>query len=148
MVLPVFLSRHSACKKKEFMRFVKVALLAAAALTLGACSEPTPLGDTLMFPPGINVQYLGKPGKLYGISQCAQGSLTGHTCLIFPPHDPQSQAVIINGSTVHELQLFAKVDPHNPVQYLVVDAQNRTVLTTTGRHDEQGNIDLAPYRME
>lgn len=129
------------------MRDLKVALL-AATWVLTACSESPTLPDTLMFPPGLSVQYLGQPGKLYGTSQCAQGSLTGHTCLIFPPHDPQSQAVIVSGSQMHALQLFAKVDPANPVQFIVVDAQDRRILTTTGRHDEYGNIEIAPLLVE
>ena len=129
------------------MRFLKVALL-AATLALTACSESPSLPDTLMFPPGLSVHYLGQPGKLYGTSQCAQGSLTGSTCLIFPPHDPQSQAVIISGSQVRELQLFAKVDPANPVQFIVVDAQDRRILTTSGRHDEYGNIEISPLLVE
>lgn len=101
-----------------------------------------------MFPPGLSVQYQGQTGKLYGTSKCAQGSLSGHTCLIFPPHAPQSQAVIIIGNKAHELELFAKVDPSNPVQFIVVDAQNRRILTTTGRHDEYGNIEIAPTVLE
>lgn len=135
------------CAKKEFMRFLKVALL-MAAVTLTACSDTPSLPDTLMFPPGLQVEYLGQPGKLYGTSQCAQGHLTGNTCLVFPPHDPQSKAVIISGSRVHELQLFARVDPHNPVQFIVVDEQDRRILSTNGRHDEYGNIEIAPLWVE
>ena len=57
----------------------------AAAFVLSGCFDEHALPETLMFPPGIDIEYLGKPAKLYGTSQCAQGQLTGNSCLIFPP---------------------------------------------------------------
>ena len=131
----------------KFMRFLKVASL-SALLALTACSEQAMLPDTLMFPPGLNVEYLGQPGKLYGTSQCAQGQLTGHTCLIFPPQSPRSKGVIISGSEMYEVQLKAKIDPKDPTHYLIVDASGRVILRTNGRHDEYGNIELAPLLVE
>ena len=129
------------------MRFLKVASI-AAALVITACSDIAPLPDTLMFPPGLSIHYQGKPAKLYGTSQCAQGQLSGHTCLIFPPENPQSSAVIISGPQIFELKLFAKRDPENPAQYVVVDAKDRRILSTNGRHDEYGNIEIAPLMVE
>lgn len=116
----------------------------AAALVLTGCFEESPLEDTLMFPPGVDIHYHGQPAKLYGNSQCAQGTLSGNTCLIFPPHRPHADGVIINGKHVLEVQLQVRKDPANPVYYIIEDQFGAHVLSTTGRHDEYGNIDIRP----
>lgn len=113
-------------------------------LALLGCSDPAPLDDTLLFPPGVDIQYRGQPAKLYGTSQCAQKQLTGHTCLIFPPHAPQADGVILSGKKVFEVQLTARKDPKNPVYYIVEDQNGEHVVTSSGRHDEFGNIDIRP----
>lgn len=120
----------------------------ATALVLTGCFEESPLEDTLMFAPGLDIEYLGQPAKLYGTSQCAQGQLMGHTCLIFPPHKPQAQGVIISGKRLYEVDLKVRKDPANPVYYRIEDQRGRLVLSTTGRHDEEGNIDIRPVVLE
>ena len=117
----------------------------AAAFVLSGCFDEHALPETLMFPPGIDIEYLGKPAKLYGTSQCAQGQLTGNSCLIFPPHEPRATCVILSGQQVREVALTAIRDPQDPVRFIVQDAQGRRLLSTTGRHDEHANIQLAPY---
>ena len=119
----------------------------AAALVLTGCLEESPLQDTLMFPPGLDIQYHGQAAKLYGTSQCAQGALTGHTCLIFVPHRTEAQGVIINGQHALQVQLTVRKDPSNPVYYLVEDQFGALVVSTTGRHDEYGNIDIRPVEL-
>ena len=128
------------------MRFPHLAAL-AATFVLSGCLEESPLQDTLMFPPGVDIQYLGQAAKLYGTSQCAQGQLTGHTCLIFPPDKPQSAGVIISGKRAYEVRLSVRQDPKNPVYYLVEDQNGRPILSSTGRHDEYGNIDIRPTEL-
>ena len=123
------------------MRFAQLAAL-AASFALTGCLTESPLKDTLMFPPGIDIQYRGQPAKLYGTSQCATGQLTGHTCLIFSPQKPTADGVIISGKRIHEVALSVRQDPQNPVYFLIEDQKGRTVLSTTGRHDEYGNIDI------
>ena len=125
------------------MRFPYLAALAATVVLTG-CFDESPLDDTLMFPPGIDINYLGKPAKLYGTSQCAQGQLTGNSCLIFPPHQPSATGVILSEQRVYQVQLTARQDPKNPVLFIVEDEQARRILSTTGRHDEYGNIDIRP----
>lgn len=128
------------------MRFPYLAALAATVVLTG-CFDESPLDDTLMFPPGIDINYLGKPAKLYGTSQCAQGQLSGHTCLIFPPHQPEANGVIISGKRMYEVQLKVRKDPQNPVYYLIEDQHGDQVLASTGRHDEYGNIDIRPVEL-
>ena len=118
-------------------------LMAAAALT-GCWNEDPHLPDTLYFPPGTTVQYLGHVAKLYGHAQCAQGQLTGHTCLIFPPHSPRADALIVGADQAWEVQLTARQDPANPLEFVITDKAGREVLRTNGRHDEVGNIDIRP----
>ena len=79
----------------------------AAAFVLSGCFDEHALPETLMFPPGIDIEYLGKPAKLYGTSQCAQGQLTGNSCLIFPPHEPRATGVIL--SAAYALWLYRRV---------------------------------------
>lgn len=125
------------------MRLPTLAAL-ATALVLTGCFDESPLQDTLMFPPGLDIQYHGQPAKLYGTSQCAQGTLTGHTCLIFPPDKPKAEGIIISGKHVLQVQLQVRQDPHNPIYYIVEDEHGVHVVTSSGRHDEYGNIDIAP----
>ena len=99
---------------------------------------------SLYFAPGLSIQYHGEPAKLYGTAQCAQGQLTGNSCLIFPPHKPSVTGIIIRANDVQEMQLTAQRDPDNPVQFLITDPHGTRVLTTTGRHDEFGNMELMP----
>lgn len=117
--------------------------VAAAALLSGCLQEEAMLPDTLYFAPGTPITYFGKPAKLYGTEQCVQGQLTGHSCLIFPPHRPTAKAVIIEGQRVKELSLTAKRDPQNPAQFVILDDQGRRLLTTTGHNEEMANIDIA-----
>ena len=117
------------------MRFAHLATLAAAFVLTG-CFEKSPLTDTLMFPPGIDIQYQGKPAKLYGTSQCAQGQLSGKTCLVFPPNQPKAQGVIISGQHIYELELSVRQDP-----------KGTPIISSTGRHDEYGNIDIRPVEL-
>ena len=126
------------------MRFPRWAIGMLAALGLSGCLEESPLQDTLMFPPGIDIEYQGQPAKLYGTSQCAQGQLSGHTCLIFPPDKPKASGLIISGKRAYEVQLSVRQDPHNPVYYLVEDQHGELVIASTGQHDEYGNIDIRP----
>lgn len=116
----------------------------ATALVLTGCFDDSPLQDTLMFPPGLDIQYHGQPAKLYGTSQCAQGTLTGNTCLIFPPNRPEADGVIISGKQALEVQLKVRQDPSNPIYYIVEDQFGAHVVTSSGRHDEYGNIDIRP----
>jgi len=122
-----------------------VALAATFALT--GCFEKSPLNETLMFPPGLDIEYQGKPAKLYGTSQCSQGQLSGHTCLIFPPEQPEASGVIISGTQMHEVHLKVRKDPQNPVYYIVEDQKGAHVVSTTGRHDAYGNIDIRPHEL-
>lgn len=128
------------------MRSLRFCLAAAALATaaLSGCKEPEPLPDTLMFPPGTPITFNGQPAKLYGTSQCAQGQLTGHSCLIFHPHHPNAKGMVVVDGQVHELELIAKRDPQYPVHYLVQDQQGRTLLTSNGRNDERLNLDITP----
>lgn len=116
----------------------------AGTLFLAACSKPEMLPDTLMFPPGTDIEYQGQPAKLYGTSQCAQGQLTGNSCLIFPPEKPQATGVIIAQQQVYQVKLSARRDPTDPVQFLVEDEKGQRILSTTGRHDHRANIGIAP----
>lgn len=121
----------------------------ASALVLTACfDEASPLQDTLMFPPGLDIAYLHQPAKLYGMAQCAQGQLTGNSCLIFPPHIDKASAVIISGQRIYQVELRVRQDPHEPIYYRLEDAQGNHVLSTTGRHDTYGNIDIRPVALE
>lgn len=117
---------------------------AACALFLSGCFEQETLPDALMFPPGLDIQYQGNPAKLYGTSQCAQGQLSGSTCLIFSPEKPTATGVIISKDKVHQVELFARRDPQDPVRFVVQDAKGQRILSTTGRHDEYANISIAP----
>ena len=128
------------------MRFAQLAALAATFVLTGCFSE-SPLKDTLMFPPGVDIEYLGQRAKLYGTSQCAQGQLTGHTCLIFSPQKPEADGIILSGKRIYEVELSVRQDPHNPIYYLIEDQKGRTVLASTGRHDEYGNIDIRPVEL-
>ena len=128
------------------MRFAHLATLAAAFVLTG-CFEKSPLTDTLMFPPGIDIQYQGKPAKLYGTSKCAQGQLSGKTCLVFPPNQPKAQGVIISGQHIYELELSVRQDPKNPVYFIVQDPKGTPIISSTGRHDEYGNIDIRPVEL-
>lgn len=92
----------------------------------------------------MDITYQGQPAKLYGTSQCAQGQLTGNSCLIFPPHQPSATGVILSGQRVYQVQLTARQDPQNPVMFIIEDEKARRILSTTGRHDEYGNIDIRP----
>jgi hypothetical protein len=126
------------------MRILLIAASMAAAWTLTGCLNETPLADTLKFPPGVDIEFKGKPAKLYGTSQCAQSGLTGNSCLIFSPHDPQATGIIISAKQAHEVQLVARRDPEDPVRYVVLDTQGERLLSTTGRHDEYANLDITP----
>lgn len=128
------------------MRLRHLAVL-ATTLVLTGCFDTATLDDTLMFPPGVEIQYLGAPAKLYGSSQCGQHQITGNTCTIFPPEKPKTQGVIISGNRMYEVQLTARKDPHNPVYYLVEDQNGELVISSTGRHDEFGNIDIRPVEL-
>ena len=125
------------------MRLPTLAAL-ATTLVLTGCVDESPLQDTLMFPPGLDIRYHGQPAKLYGTSQCAQGTLTGHTCLIFPPDKPKAEGLIISGKQALPVQLKVRQDPHNPIYYIVEDEHGEHVVTSSGRHDEYGNIDIRP----
>lgn len=116
----------------------------AAAFALAGCWDESSLPDTLMFPPGLDIQYQGHSAKLYGTAQCAQGQLTGNSCLIFPPHAPRATGIIITAQQVHEVPLTARLHPHDPTRYQVLDPKGQPLLQTTGRHDEQANIDISP----
>lgn len=129
-----------------FMRFPPLAVLATAIFLTG-CIEESPLDDTLMSPPGMDIQYLGKSAKLYGSAKCVQGQLSGYTCLIFPPDQPKAQATIISGQRAYEVQLSVRKDPQNPVYYIIEDQKGQHVVTSTGRHDEYGNIDIRPVEL-
>ena len=123
---------------------IRRGLLLAATFTLGGCLfDEVMLPETLHFPPGTSITYQGKPAKLYGTEACAQGELSGHSCLIFPPNRPTSKAVIISGQRVQEIQVTAKRDPKNPSHFIVVDDQGRRLLSTTGNHDDMANIEIA-----
>ena len=129
------------------MRLPHLAVL-AATFALAACTEKSPLDDTLLFPPGVDVQYKGESGKLYGTSQCGQAQLSGNTCLIFPPHNPTVKGVIISGQRVQEVELSVRKDPKNPIYYIVEDQNGEFVISSTGRHDEFGNIDIRPVELK
>lgn len=116
----------------------------ATTFVVSGCLDNASLPDTLMFPPGVDITYQGQPAKLYGTSQCAQGQLTGNSCLIFPPHQPSATGVILSGQRVYQVQLTARQDPQNPVMFIIEDEKARRILSTTGRHDEYGNIDIRP----
>ena len=117
---------------------------AASALALAGCLNQETLPDSLMFPPGMDIEYQGRAAKLYGNAQCAQGKLTGNSCLIFAPENPRAVGVIVSKDQVHQLELFARRDPQDPVRFVVEDAKGQRILSTTGRHDEYANISLAP----
>ena len=127
----------------KFMRFQCLAAIASVVVMSG-CDNREFLPDTLMFPPGIDIQYQGSPAKLYGTSKCAQGQLTGNSCLIFAPENPKAVGVIVSKSQVHQVELSARRDPHDPVRFVVEDDKGQRLLSTTGRHDEQANIAIAP----
>lgn len=116
----------------------------AATLVLSGCFDQETLPDALMFPPGVDIQYQGSPAKLYGTAQCAQGQLTGNSCLIFAPEKPQATGVIIAKQQVYQVQLSARRDPHDPVRFIVEDEKGQRLISTTGRHDEHANIAIAP----
>ena len=124
------------------MRFVYLA--AVAALVLSACSKEVHLPDTLKFSPGTPITYRGQAAKLYGRAQCAEGQLTGHSCLIFHPHAPQAKGMVVTNNKVYELDLQARQDPQDPHLFIVEDTQGRHLFRTTGRHDEYANIDIRP----
>lgn len=117
---------------------------AVGILVLSGCSEREPLPDTLMFPPGMDIQYKGSSAKLYGTAKCVQGQLTGNSCLIFSPENPVATGVIIAKQKVHQVQLSARRDPHDPVRFLVEDEKGQRIFSTTGLHDEHANIAIAP----
>lgn len=125
------------------MRLSLLAALATALVLMG-CEEESPFNETLMFPPGLDIQYLNQPAKLYGTAQCAQGQLTGKSCLIFPPHHAKASGVIVSGQRVYPVELRVRQDPHDPVYFRIEDTKGNHVVSTTGRHDEYGNIDIRP----
>ena len=120
----------------------------ATAVALTGCVDESPLEDTLMFPPGLDIQYLGQPAKLYGTAQCVQGQLMGHSCLIFPPHKAHAAGTILSGKQVYDVDLTVRKDPANPIYYRIEDQRGQLVLSTTGRHDTYGNIDVRPVALE
>ena len=124
------------------MRFLYLA--ASAALVLAACSKEVHLPDTLKFSPGTPITYRGQPAKLYGRAQCAEGQLTGHSCLIFHPHAPHAKATVVTSTKFYELELQARQDPQDPTLFIVEEAQGRHLFRTTGRHDAYANIDIRP----
>lgn len=126
------------------MQFPQMVAL-SATLALTACFEKPVLNETLVFPPGLSIEYNGKPAQLYGTSQCAQGQLSGHSCLIFPPAQPEANGVIISGKQMYEVHLKVRKDPQNPVNYIVEDQNGAYVVSSTGRHDAYGNIDIRPH---
>lgn len=130
------------------MRFPTLAAIATALVLTGCWDDESLLQDTLMFPPGLDIQYLSQRAKLYGTSKCVQGTLSGHSCLIFPPRQETASGIIISGTTVHQVTLQVTQDPENPVYFLIKDSQGNHVLSTTGRHDEYGNIDVRPVHLE
>lgn len=123
---------------------LRAAALAATVVGITACSEGPRLPDTLQFPPGTPIEYRGQPAKLYGHSLCAQGQLTGQSCLIFPPEAPRATGVILLDGELHEVQLQARPDPRDPTQYLIEDLQGRRLFATRGHHDYAANIDIRP----
>ncbi|MGN1056142.1 MAG: hypothetical protein ACI4QS_05450 [Comamonas sp.] len=123
---------------------MKLAVFASlAALSLTACLEQHTISETLKFPPGVDIEFKGQPAKLYGTSQCAQGQLTGSTCLIFSPHDPKAKGVIVSTNISKEVELIARRDPQDPVRYVVMDDQGHRLLSTTGQHDRYANMVIA-----
>ncbi|MDO4592582.1 MAG: hypothetical protein Q4B46_07255 [Comamonadaceae bacterium] len=130
-------------EEEKFMRFPILSTL-AATLILAGCSEKETLPDTLMFPPGLDIQYQGQAAKLYGTAKCAQGQLTGNSCLIFPPERPEATGIIIAKQQVYQVELQARRDPQDPVRFVIEDAKGQRIFSTTGRHDEHANIQLAP----
>lgn len=130
------------------MRLPLWAALATVLVLTGCLEEESPLQDTLMFPPGLDIAYLQQPAKLYGTTQCAQGQLTGNSCLIFPPHASKAGAVIISGQRIYQVQLQVRQDPNEPIYYRLEDENGNHVLSTTGRHDAYGNIDIRPVVMQ
>lgn len=116
--------------------------LAAPLPLMSACSDVQYLPDTLFFQPGLDVEYRGVKAKLYGSSQCAQDGLTGHSCLIFPPHLPNSVASLVTPHGVESIDVIARVNPENPVVYEILDSRCHLLLEPTGRHDENANISL------
>ena len=129
------------------MRLPHLAVL-VATFALAACTEKSPLEDTLLFRPGVEIEYKGQPAKLYGTSQCGHVQITGNTCLIFPPHSPTAAGVIISGQKVYDVQLTVRKDPKNPIYYIVEDQNGEFVVSSTGRHDEFGNIDIRPVELK
>lgn len=125
------------------MRFSQLAAIAATFVVAG-CGKPTMLPDTLMFPPGVDIHYQNQPAKLYGTAQCAQGKLAGNSCLIFPPENPQAIGIVITADNVYQIPLTARRDPNDPIRFLIEDDKGQRLLSTTGRHDEHANIDIAP----
>lgn len=125
------------------IRLLRTYSLALSGVTaLSACSDTDYLPDTLYFPPGLDVEYHGVKAKLYGTSQCAQGGLTGHSCLIFPPHAPKAVATLVTPDGVESIDVIARVSLDNPVVYEIWDSRGYKLLETTGRHDDQANISL------
>lgn len=116
--------------------------LAAPLPLMSACSDAQYLPNTLFFTPGLEVEYRGVKAKLYGSSQCAQDGLAGRSCLIFPPHSPNSVASLVTPHGVESIDVIARVNPENPVVYEILDSRCHLLLETTGRHDENENISL------
>lgn len=123
---------------------MKLAVFASlAALSLTACLEKHTISETLRFPPGVDIEFKGQPAKLYGTSQCAQGQLTGSTCLIFSPHEPKAKGIIVSANFSKEVELIARRDPQDPVRYVVMDDQGQRLLSTTGQHEHYANMYIA-----
>lgn len=116
--------------------------LAAPLPLMSACSDAQYLPDTLFFTPGLEVEYRGVKAKLYGSSQCAQDGLADRSCLISPPHSPNSVASLVTPHGVESIDVIARVNPENPVVYEILDSRCHLLLETTGRHDENENISL------
>lgn len=116
--------------------------LAAPLPLMSACSDAQYLPDTLFFTPGLEMEYRGVKAKLYGSSQCAQDGLAGRSCLISPPHSPNSVASLVTPHGVESIDVIARVNPENPVVYEILDSRRHLLLETTGRHDENENISL------
>lgn len=116
--------------------------LAAPLPLMSACSDAQYLPDTLFFTPGLEMEYRGVKAKLYGSSQRAQDGLAGRSCLISPPHSPNSVASLVTPHGVESIDVIARVNPENPVVYEILDSRRHLLLETTGRHDENENISL------
>jgi len=46
------------------------------------------------------------------------------------------------------VELTVRKDPKNPIYYIVEDQNGEFVISSTGRHDEFGNIDIRPVELK